>query len=55
MRDKIIEDMTIGYYKDLQHLKEMFLRKEKQQDDDIFDATYYDITKSFPPEVQFYI
>ena len=29
MRDKIIEEMTIGYYKDLQHLKEMFLKKEK--------------------------
>ncbi|CAD8058558.1 unnamed protein product [Paramecium sonneborni] len=55
IRDQVIQDMTIGYYKDIQHLKEMFLRKERQQDDDIFDASYYDITKSFPPEVQFYI
>ncbi|CAD8151937.1 unnamed protein product [Paramecium pentaurelia] len=55
IRDQVIQDMTVGYYKDIQHLKEMFLRKERQQDDDIIDATYYDITKSFPPEVQFYL
>ncbi|CAD8143729.1 unnamed protein product [Paramecium octaurelia] len=55
IRDQVIQDITIGYYKDIQHLKEMFLRKERQQDDDIIDATYYDITKSFPAEVQVYL
>lgn len=38
--------MTIGYLKDIQHLREMFIRKNLYGEEEFFDVNYYDSLNS---------
>jgi hypothetical protein len=50
-REKHIEQMTIGYLKDLQHLREMFIRKDLYPEEEFYEVCNYDMMKSFDPEI----
>lgn len=52
MRDELIQKMTIGYLKDVQHLREMFVRKDLFPNEEIFDASYYDYTNTLDPIIR---
>ncbi|CAK77711.1 unnamed protein product (macronuclear) [Paramecium tetraurelia] len=55
MRDDLIQKMTIGYLKDVQHLREMFVRKDLFPNEEIFDASYYDYTNTLDPIIRQFI
>ncbi|CAD8153093.1 unnamed protein product [Paramecium pentaurelia] len=55
MRDELIQKMTIGYLKDVQHLREMFVRKDLFPNEEIFDASYYDYTNTLDPIIRQFI
>ncbi|CAD8074887.1 unnamed protein product [Paramecium sonneborni] len=55
MRDELIKKMTIGYLKDVQHLREMFVRKDLFPNEEIFDASYYDYTNTLDPIIRQFI
>lgn len=40
-REDVIKDMSIGYFKNLNHLTEMLQREE----DELFEVNYFDMTK----------
>ena len=50
-KDELIEKMTIGYLKDVQHLRELFVRKDLYPEEDVFDVNFYDYTKTLDPTV----
>lgn len=43
--------MTVGYLKDVQHLREMFVRKELNPQYETYDVQHYDVLKSFDPSL----
>ncbi|CAD8164709.1 unnamed protein product [Paramecium pentaurelia] len=48
-KDNIIKDMTQGYLKDVQHMKELLFRKNDQQLN-IFEVQYFDSKEGFTEE-----
>ncbi|CAD8070338.1 unnamed protein product [Paramecium sonneborni] len=55
MRDDLIQKMTIGYLKEVQHLREMFVRKDLFPNEEIFDVSYYDYTNTLDPIIRQFI
>lgn len=47
--------MTVGYLKDIAHFREMVVRKDLFPEDEMFDVSYYDLTKSLDPSVKEFI
>lgn len=55
VRDENLEQITNGYLKDLQHFREMFIRKDLYPEEEYYEVTNYDIVKQFEPHIQDYI
>lgn len=47
--------MTVGYLKDVQHLREMLIRRDMYPETEVFDVNYYDLTKNLPAELKEFI
>ena len=47
--------MTIGYLKDISHLREMYTRKVEHPEEEVFEVSYYDVKQGMDPEIREYI
>ena len=52
LRDERLELITNGYLKDVQHLKEMFIRKDLYPEDVYYEVMNYDMMNNFDESTQ---